>query len=62
MQGTSWVLPAILLEIKEQGRSVRFWFSGDIGRFKLPLLQGSGAAGAGGLSADGMHLRRSGAQ
>ncbi len=28
----------VLLEINEQGRKVRFWFSGDIGRFDLPLL------------------------
>ena len=30
---------AVLLDIKENGRNVRLWFSGDIGRFKLPLLQ-----------------------
>ena len=30
---------AVLLEVKERGRDLRFWFSGDIGRFKLPLLQ-----------------------
>jgi metallo-beta-lactamase family protein len=29
---------AVLLEINEKGRKIRFWFSGDIGRFKLPLL------------------------
>lgn len=29
----------VLLEMKEQGRSIRLWFSGDIGRFKLPLLR-----------------------
>jgi metallo-beta-lactamase family protein len=29
----------VLLQIREQGRSLRFWFSGDIGRFKLPLLK-----------------------
>jgi metallo-beta-lactamase family protein len=29
----------VLLEIQDGGRKVRFWFSGDIGRFKLPLLQ-----------------------
>ena len=28
----------LLLEINEHGRKVRFWFSGDIGRFNLPLL------------------------
>ncbi len=28
----------LLLEINERGRKVRFWFSGDIGRFNLPLL------------------------
>jgi metallo-beta-lactamase family protein len=30
---------AISLEIEERGRKVRFWFSGDIGRYKLPLLR-----------------------
>jgi metallo-beta-lactamase family protein len=30
---------AVSLEIEEQGRKIRFWFSGDIGRYKLPLLQ-----------------------
>lgn len=30
---------AISLEIDEKGRKVRFWFSGDIGRYKLPLLR-----------------------
>ncbi len=30
---------AISLELDENGRKVRFWFSGDIGRFKLPLLR-----------------------
>jgi metallo-beta-lactamase family protein len=30
---------AILLEIEEKGRKIRFWFSGDIGRYKLPLLR-----------------------
>jgi metallo-beta-lactamase family protein len=30
---------AISLEIKEKGRTIRFWFSGDIGRYKLPLLR-----------------------
>jgi metallo-beta-lactamase family protein len=30
---------AISLEIEEKGRTVRFWFSGDIGRYKLPLLR-----------------------
>lgn len=29
----------MLLEIEEHGRRVRFWFSGDIGRFRLPLLR-----------------------
>src|SRR5262249_25832562 len=28
-----------LLELQEKGRTVRLWFSGDIGRFNLPLLQ-----------------------
>ncbi len=30
---------AISLELKENGRKVRFWFSGDIGRRDLPLLR-----------------------
>ena len=30
---------AVSLEIEENGRKFRFWFSGDIGRFKLPLLR-----------------------
>jgi metallo-beta-lactamase family protein len=30
---------AISLEIEENGRKMRFWFSGDIGRYKLPLLR-----------------------
>lgn len=30
---------AISLEIEEKGRTIRFWFSGDIGRYKLPLLR-----------------------
>jgi len=30
---------AISLEIEEKGQRVRFWFSGDIGRYKLPLLR-----------------------
>jgi metallo-beta-lactamase family protein len=30
---------AISLEIEEKGRKIRFWFSGDIGRYKLPLLR-----------------------
>jgi len=29
----------VLLEIDEKGRRVRLWFSGDIGRFSLPLLR-----------------------
>ncbi|MBI5840125.1 MAG: MBL fold metallo-hydrolase [Chloroflexi bacterium] len=30
---------AVSLEIEEKGRKLRIWFSGDIGRFKLPLLR-----------------------
>lgn len=30
---------AVSLEIEEKGRQIRLWFSGDIGRFKLPLLR-----------------------
>lgn len=29
---------AIVLDITENGRTIHLWFSGDIGRFKLPLL------------------------
>lgn len=30
---------AVELNIEENGRSIRFWFSGDIGRRKLPLIR-----------------------
>jgi metallo-beta-lactamase family protein len=30
---------AVSLEIEEKERKIRFWFSGDIGRYKLPLLR-----------------------
>jgi len=30
---------AVSLELEEKGRKLRFWFSGDIGRFHLPLLR-----------------------
>ncbi len=30
---------AIRLEVRENGRKTRFWFSGDIGRFGLPILR-----------------------
>jgi len=30
---------AIALEIEEKGRKIRFWFSGDIGRYNLPLIR-----------------------
>ena len=30
---------AVSLEIEEKGRKIRFWFSGDIGRYKLPILR-----------------------
>jgi metallo-beta-lactamase family protein len=30
---------AMALEIEEKGQRTRFWFSGDIGRYKLPLLR-----------------------
>jgi len=30
---------AVLLEIDEKGKKIRFWFSGDIGRYKLPILR-----------------------
>ena len=30
---------AISLEIEENGKKTHFWFSGDIGRYKLPLLR-----------------------
>lgn len=30
---------AVVLDIDEKGKKTRLWFSGDIGRFKLPLLR-----------------------
>jgi len=30
---------SVSLEIEERGKTIRFWFSGDIGRYKLPLLR-----------------------
>lgn len=30
---------AVCLDIDENGRQLRFWYSGDIGRYNLPLLQ-----------------------
>ncbi len=30
---------AIRLEVEEKGRKTRFWFSGDIGQYKLPILR-----------------------
>lgn len=30
---------AVSLEIEEKGRTIRLWFSGDIGRYQLPLLR-----------------------
>lgn len=30
---------SVALEIEEKGRKIRFWFSGDIGRYDLPLLR-----------------------
>src|SRR3989304_11737 len=30
---------AVSLQIEEKGHKIRFWFSGDIGRFNLPLLR-----------------------
>jgi metallo-beta-lactamase family protein len=30
---------AVSLEIEEKGKKIRLWFSGDIGRYKLPLLR-----------------------
>jgi len=30
---------AVVLDIEEKGRKLRLWFSGDIGRLKLPLLR-----------------------
>jgi metallo-beta-lactamase family protein len=30
---------SVSLEIEEKGKKIRFWFSGDIGRFQLPLLR-----------------------
>jgi len=30
---------AVSLQIEEKGRKIHFWFSGDIGRYKLPILR-----------------------
>lgn len=30
---------AIRLEVQEKGRKTRFWFSGDIGRYEMPILR-----------------------
>lgn len=30
---------SVVLDINERGRKIRFWFSGDIGRWKLPLVR-----------------------
>lgn len=30
---------AVSLEVEEKGQKIRFWFSGDIGRYDLPLLR-----------------------
>jgi len=30
---------SVCLDVEENGRSYRFWFSGDIGRYQLPLLK-----------------------
>lgn len=30
---------SVSLDIEEKGRKIRFWFSGDIGRYNLPLLR-----------------------
>ena len=30
---------AVVLDIEEKGRKIRLWFSGDIGRRKLPLIR-----------------------
>jgi metallo-beta-lactamase family protein len=30
---------AVVLDIQENGRKFRFWFSGDIGRFNMPMLK-----------------------
>ena len=30
---------AVVLDIQEDGRKYRFWFSGDIGRYQMPLLK-----------------------
>ena len=29
----------VSLEIEEKGRKIRLWFSGDIGRYRMPLLR-----------------------
>ena len=51
---------AVVLDLTENGRSHRLWFSGDIGRPDKPLLRDPGfPRGPGrGYLVDGMHLRR----
>ena len=38
MPDISWARRRLALDIEEKGRRIRLWFSGDIGREKLPLL------------------------
>ena len=35
---------AISLEIEEKGRKIRFWFSGDIGRYQIAAVARSDSA------------------
>ena len=37
--GTSWARRRVVLDVQEKSRKFRLWFSGDIGRRKLPLLR-----------------------
>ncbi len=48
----------IVLDIEENGRKLRLWFSGDIGRLKLPLLRDPVLPENADYLIDGMHLWR----
>ncbi len=49
---------AVVLDIQENGRKFRFWFSGDIGRYKMPMLKRPSTSRRCRLPDDGMYLRR----
>ena len=51
---------AIRLDMEENGEKKSLWFSGDIGRYGLPLITDPVMPIGCGLPDDGMHLRRYG--